>query len=439
MRIALLPAVVLLAGLCACGVDRWPENYIYTGRSLWIDSIMREDYLWWEEIPAFEELNYFLEPAEFLNAAKSSQDNYSTVDTFCATPLPTYGFDYTLSSIPSNDTAYYAQITYIIPGSPADEAGLKRGEWIMQVDGDYITSKRENVLTEGGGRALQVGTCRVFPATGESEADSTAIVFDRNVTLPAPASVEDAIVPFDTILDNHIGYIVYNSFSPEHDAEVLAFSQHCRNSGVDNVVIDLRYNEGGDMESAQLWGTILMPSTSQGNVFASLYYSEKQSSRNRELTFDMALLEGEGANLDLSTVYILTSDLTCGAAEMLVNGLRPYMRVVLVGGKTRGNYYGTAGYHNGTLGCQVNLVVCEALNAEGTADFADGFTPDLYVDGLGNPATVLPLGNPQEALLSAALGLINGTIELPSEEPGQSVARNVRVRRHFPKGLSVGR
>ncbi|MFR5757797.1 MAG: hypothetical protein ACLUE2_05015 [Bacteroides cellulosilyticus] len=84
-------------------------------------------------------------PGGFLKSIRSSLDkDYSSVDTLYATPTPSYGFDYSLYRISGNDTAYNALITYVIPESPASEVGLKRGEWIMQINDDYITKKRRN-------------------------------------------------------------------------------------------------------------------------------------------------------------------------------------------------------------------------------------------------------------------------------------------------------
>lgn len=426
--------------LCSCGSDRWAEYYPYTGCNLWIDSIMREDYLWWQEMPAFNDLNYFLSAEEFLNAVRSPNDNnYSRVDTLYATPAPTYGFDYSLSRIPENDTAYCALITYVIPHSPAAEAGLQRGEWIMLVDGDYITLKRESVLSNGGNRELLIGTYHLRPGTGESGEESIAeIVANRNVTLPAATPIADPIIPTYTLFDQHIAYVVYNSFSTERIDEVLQFSQYCHSNRIDNLILDLRYNEGGEIECAQLWGALLAPASQLGNTFASLYYNDKHSERNHELTLDPTLFEGRGTNLNLSCLYVLTSNLTSGAAEMLINCLKPYMEVILIGGNTKGDYYGTASYSDGRFPWILRPVVCEVFNAEGTADYANGFTPNYPIGDLDNLSQVLPLGNPNEALLSVALGYIHGDIPLPeSNKTKNNLIRNVKVKRYFTKGLSI--
>ena len=63
-----LLGILTLTTLFSCGQDRWPEYYPLTGRDLWIDSVMRQDYLWYEDIPSPKELNYFQEPAAFLKS-----------------------------------------------------------------------------------------------------------------------------------------------------------------------------------------------------------------------------------------------------------------------------------------------------------------------------------------------------------------------------------
>ena len=150
-KIILIPAltIVSLSGFFSCGVDRWPEYAHQTALDTWILDIMQQNYLWYQELPSYDDVNLFVEPASFLSKVKSKQDSYSFVDSVMATPLPTYGFDYSLVRNPDIDTAYNALITYVIPGSPAAQAGLERGDWIMKVDTSYISKKYETYLLQG--------------------------------------------------------------------------------------------------------------------------------------------------------------------------------------------------------------------------------------------------------------------------------------------------
>ena len=161
--------------------------------------------------------------------------------------------------------------------------------------------------------------------------------------LPASRPVEDVTIPAYDVLTGGVGYLAYNSFSAEDNSELLRLSQYYKENNVKEFVLDLRYNAGGAMDCVQLMATILAPADKLGSTLASLEYSQKQMSKDRELTFDNQLLQG-GNNLNLSKVYILTSSTTAGAAEMLINCLKPYMTVVLVGATTKGENVATASF-----------------------------------------------------------------------------------------------
>ena len=99
------------------------------------------------------------------------------------------------------------------------------------------------------------------------------------------------------------------------------------------------------MECVQLLADILVPADKLESPFAFLQYNDKQSAQNRDLILDSQLLQG-GVNLNLPTVYIITSGTTAGAAEMLINCLKPYMKVVLIGQTTKGEYVATETFIN---------------------------------------------------------------------------------------------
>lgn len=439
----LLPATLAMPFLATCGVNRWEEYYPLTQRDMWIDSLMREEYLWYKDIPSSENLNYFSEPATFLNSLLSSlDDGYSRIDSLYDVPETGYGFDYTLYSIADNDTAYNALVTYIMPGSPAEEAGLKRGEWIMMVDNEYITKKNETILTEGTAKKLLVGT---YGETTDEEGETVGFVkADRETQLPATRDIQDKDIPVCQVLEQngkHIGYMLYNTFSPDNADEVKQYAQQFKDSNVSDVVLDLRYNAGGDMESVELMAAILAPANQIGYTLAQLKYSDKKSTKDRTLTLDESLLQGT-ANLGLTRLYVLTSTTTAGASEMLINCLQPYMDVFIVGEKTKGQTVATEPFCSQKHSYCLRPVVCEVFNAQGTSDYASGFTPDEQVGSLSNLATVLPFGDPNETLLAKAIALINGETT-PDENVQTRLSRNmtavkhVNTRRHFSTGLRM--
>ena len=239
-KIILIPAltIVSLSGFFSCGVDRWPEYAHQTALDTWILDIMQQNYLWYQELPSYDDVNLFVEPASFLSKVKSKQDSYSFVDSVMATPLPTYGFDYSLVRNPDIDTAYNALITYVIPGSPAAQAGLERGDWIMKVDTSYISKKYETYLLQGT-KALELTLGEWKEVEIEDEEDGNegddgedegptmeyrVVPIDEPVEMPAARIVEDNPVHKYEIIESpvkniKVGYLMYNSFTAGTKAE----------------------------------------------------------------------------------------------------------------------------------------------------------------------------------------------------------------------------
>lgn len=440
--------VLALTALLSCGEDRWKEYYPWTGRDLWIDSAMRQDYLWYEDLPPSKKVNFFEEPTAFLKSLLSPRDKgYSTVDTLDNTPVLSYGFDYTLFKLATSDTVFNALVTYVIPQSPAAQAGMQRGEWIMLVDGDSITKNTEKRLIDGGSRELLLG--RYVVQKDEEDKETGIIESDRDVTLTAARVVTDDAIPAYRIIKIQntnftVGYVAYNQFvaGTEENKEkynnlLRSFSRECKNAGVNNFVLDLRYNAGGEMECVQLLGDILVPADKLESPLAYLQYNDKHPEKDRDLSLDSKLLQ-EGANLNLSTLYVLTGSVTAGAAEMLINCLKPYMKVVLIGQTTKGENVATGTYLNPKYPWILRPVVCEVFNSNDKSDYADGFKPDISMNETSYLANFLPLGNPEEALLNTALQLIVGNIELPeSGKTGMTAVKSVTVERNIRKGLII--
>ena len=235
--------------------------------------------------------------------------------------------------------------------------------------------------------------------------------------------------------------MAYNSFNKEDNSELLQLSQFFKDKDITDLVIDLRYNAGGEMECVQLLADILVPADKLNSPFASLEYtSQKRKYKDHELTLDSKLLQG-GVNLNLSKVYVLTSSTTAAASEMLINCLRPYMTVITIGTTTKGETVATESFPSNQFLWVLRPVVCQVFNSEGEADYTKGFTPNYAVSELSDFAKKLPLGDSNEALFSAAIGIIDGSIVLPEPKPEpetqMTVVKSVKVKRYFRNGLII--
>ena len=398
-----LLGTLILTSLFSCGVDRWPEYYPETGRDIWIDSVMRQEYLWYRDMPSPAAPDYFQKPEAFLKKAVASMDKgFSKIDSLLDEPIPSYGFNYSLYKVLDNDTAYNALISYVVPGSPAEEAGLKRGHWIMMLDGDYITKK---VYKE---------------VVGEDGKTTGSVVSIGDTTIPASRSLIDKPVHYFNVIPwdgKTVGYLMYNKFKAGPTADSQAYNDDLRKvfrefqtDGVNEFVLDLRYNTGGSLDCVQLLCTMLAPADKMNQLLALLRYSDKRVESNQDLTFNPALIQS-GANLNLSTVYVLTTNATRGAAEMVINCLNPYMKVILIGTQTAGEYVATEPFVHPTDRFILNLVVCNVFNVQEKSDYANGFKPAYEYNEDSYLSTYLPFGNTNETLLNVALKTMSGVTE----------------------------
>ena len=137
-------------------MDRWKEYAGQTQTDRWIDDTMRVWYYWVDAIPHTNDLNYFQAPFTFFASLKSEEDKFSTIDSLVSITttrsIPytdySYGFQFTTNQIEveGEENAIVAQILYVADGSPASEIGLKRGDWIMKMDGNFITEQNYKKL-----------------------------------------------------------------------------------------------------------------------------------------------------------------------------------------------------------------------------------------------------------------------------------------------------
>lgn len=434
--------LIVLAGLLVmplyfggCAVDRWEAYAGQTQTDRWIDDTMRVWYYWKQDIPHTNDLNYFSPPFEFFASVLSEQDGkdgqpFSTIDSLDAPAtrgVPStdygYGFQYTTNHVEDNDTALYARLLYVSPDSPAGEAGLERGDWILEMDGEPITENNYSRLNGGEGITLTVG---YYDATQD-----TILAYAEPQTLAPARTFYDNPVHYRNVYvsgSKRVGYLVYNHFtggltesSTEYDDDLREAFSYFATEQVNEFVLDLRYNNGGQLSCASLLCAMLAPSSALGQTLAYLEFNE--SIGEQEMVFDESLIQG-GANLNLSRLYVLTSTETASASEMLINCLKPYMEVVLVGGTTVGKNVASRAFVNEELMLDMRPIVCKLYNADRESEYAEGFTADVSVDENGDMARFLPFGNPDELMLYTALNLINGT----QSETQQAAAQTVTVK-----------
>ena len=417
--------------LTSCGEDRSGEFYAIVEDRMWIEEVMRENYLWAEDMPVIEKENdYFQEPATFFkkllskNALNGKGDKYSYMEetkkasrTLTLDRTSTYGMEFILTSDPTGITAHtFARVLYVLPDSPAQKAGIERGDWISAINDERITTDNYEKLTQGGNVSLT--RTRITPLE-----NGPGWQVSKDV-LNVGASVAMEINPFlvNKVWEadgQKIAYLVYNEFAtgPNNEGTESAYNEQMKQifaqfkaQSPDAFILDLRYNNGGFLQCAQALGSLLAPATAMGQNFVNLTFNAKANPQVIRYPFDTQYAD---ANLNLNKIYILTGKYTASASEVIINGLIPYLgaeNVVLIGTKTEGKNVAITSFENKTHGLTLCPVIAYISNANNEGDYSEGFQPTYQLDE-NNVIRWYPLGNPEEYLLKNTLSLITtGTL-----------------------------
>lgn len=162
----------------------------------WIEQTMRENYLWYSEFPDKSSLDFSLDPETFFKGLLSDKDGkdlpeghhyFSQLEKATVTKSiydanNSYGFDFATSNLKDGGSTYkIAIVLYVLKDSPAEEAGLKRGDWILGVNGSLGSIQDYDVLRSGGSVSLQLG---------KEIGNTKGFVSTRRVTLNASRTVE---------------------------------------------------------------------------------------------------------------------------------------------------------------------------------------------------------------------------------------------------------
>ncbi|MBI5066614.1 MAG: peptidase [Deltaproteobacteria bacterium] len=306
-----------------------------------------------------------------------------------------------------------ALVAYVEPGSPAARASIDRGAEILEVDGA--------VLLDGDPAVINGG---LFPADTTPHtlvlADAGASL-SRSVTM-TPATVAMTPVPAPVVVQSpggrKVGYVIMNDHLQAAEAGMTSAITQVRAAGVDDVVLDLRYNGGGYMLVASQTAYMLAgPARTSARIFERTIFNDKYPGIDPVAggTVDMPFYPyryfgSRGSalpTLSLPRLIVLTGGGTCSASESLMNGLAGVdLPVYQIGTTTCGKPYGF--YPKDNCGTTWFSIQFQGVNAKGFGDYADGLVPG-GTGGASFPGCAVAddflhaLGDPAEARLAAAL------------------------------------
>lgn len=388
--LSLLIALVV-AMFTSCGEDRTHEYYEKTEENQWTYSKMKEVYLWRDQIKEPSRTTFFSNTTKFFNSLIYSGDKVSYfTDSISA---GSYGVTFTVMRDPIGvrPSKVYALALMVEPGSPADIAGVKRGTWISSVGGAAFTTTKYSMLQSGGNTNLVTEFI-------EFDDETQKYYWEAGDTLQMEASVNytEQALYLDSIYavrEKKIGYLVLNNFDGEE------FTQHTQDAlqrfalgDVDEVVIDLRYCNGGSTANAASLASSFVPGELHGTPFCMLADADNEI----DTTY---CYSSQQTTLEEKKLYVIIGSQTTGVAELFATALNkslPMYDLLTIGAKSAGANVMTEKFES-PYGFSINPATNQVLLADST--LLQAMTPDYAVNELEQPVQVHELGSEQEYML----------------------------------------
>ena len=385
----------------------------------WIRAYMNERYLWYRDIPLLDLtatrynqvaasgqplvvqslVNLFQDSkTSKLTVSGSKVDKFSfMIDTYSWNNFSAgqdLGYGWMLKTV-GTGASTRVQVAYVYPSTRQGLAfaqGVMRGDEILSVDG-YSPADAD--------------PSRFYAALSPAQSGSHDFVFLRQGmqirrTLQAlEAELPQAEHRMVNVNGVRWGYLMFNSHVQSAEPALVQAMADFRAQGIDELVVDLRYNGGGYLAIASaLARAVAGPARTDNQIFEMTRFNDKRSAENFAMGFyATTLFTGQVyPTLDLARIYVLTSDETCSASESFINGLRGVdVQVIQVGTTTCGKPYGF--YPQDNCGITYAAMEFEGVNAKGQGGFSDGLQPVC----VARENLTYPLADARESLFASAI------------------------------------
>lgn len=296
-----------------------------SGINKFVWNYMRERYLWNDKMPQNINPDGFATPQLLLDAIIFKEsDRFTSIvkDDGARLNQITTGSAAGYGVLIGQDAQRNWRFLSVFPNSPASEAGLTRGMRIISVDGKVVTSTERPTLNTSASSSIEVedteGKIRVITATPRTYTQQPVIHTE-----------------IKTVGSRKIGYIVYQSFTQVSEEALTRTFAQFKSEGVSELIVDLRYNGGGLLRTLQMLGSMIAPANAIGKPLLKNQNNERYSRENSDILF-----ENNPNRLNLNRVVFIATGSSASASEILINSLRPFMNVAIVGSRTFGKFVG---------------------------------------------------------------------------------------------------
>lgn len=403
--------------------------------------IMQQWYLWNDEAEQAAkysgiDINNYGSADELLNFLRYRPTEFDRGFSFITTPQADaafaagqfigFGFSLVVPSSAPNTII----VSQVYAGGPAASAGIERGYTILSINGRSTASIINN---EGINTALG-------PAI---EGLTVGFTFaDRSSTTLPPVSLSKAVVDIDPVpvasiirdsFSNPIaGYIVLRSFVIPAEQQLRDAFALFTTEGVSEIIVDLRYNGGGLISTAGVFGSLLAGPGNAGNVFTEFNFNSARADANSQFNFT-----AEPNAITLNRIVFITTGNSASASELLINSLEPYFttpnEVVVIGQNTFGKPVGQSGFSFCAGERLLRPITFSTRNVLGQGDYFNG----LPVDCSASDDLTELLGDSNEAMLANAISYIENDACPSPVITTASTGKKLATHYTFPPGQTT--
>lgn len=365
----------------------------------WAYDSMQDFYLFYDQVPvvnpqSYESANDLVRSVRF-----AQRDDFSRVTDAQASTLQfDAGREFGLGYNFVRNTQGEAQISKVVPDSPFGRAGIERGDIILTVNGlAFDSPELPGIFIDS------------VIGSPDEPASSVWMIKSRDTEETVELNITTAEYTIDTVplaaiyrggtLSSALGYIHFTRFLETSVAELENAFTAFAESGVGELILDLRYNGGGRVSVARYLASKIAGSERAGDTIYEYRFNNKYQDDNFILDFAAGL-----GDLNLSRVIVLTTGRTASSSEIVIAGLQPHMEVVTIGTRSTGKPYIQYAYTR--CGEQLAVIEAEGFNDAGVSVFG-GIPATCYAEDDLTRNLGLNEDGVFEGFLNAAVDYIN--------------------------------
>lgn len=424
LSVILFASLLVVSSCKKKNVDPDPQGEVTNAEiNRWILDTMKYYYYWNEEIPNERNLNLnspstnFFETLLFRPADRFSWiQNAKELKAESSGIIKTTGLG--ISFVQDEATSKVVlSVRYVHKGSPADLQGIKRGDMFIGINGEDWKLSGNSItnadpLFENNPFTLQ--ECMLV---------DEVLTRGRTVSLTPVEGFQENAILLDSIITTENGtkvaYLFYNRFlGPQLQELVDAFVKF-KAANVTELIVDERYNLGGHVVAASLLSALIHKNFTITSPFIHFdmnrNFKDVTETYGEQFGYENADLVTR-VNLGLSRVFILATDNSASASELLINNLKPFLgpsNVIHIGSTTIGKDEFSTTFESSSPRLKANdetdwgiqPIIGKYKNADLAGDFENGLVPQHVVNEKNFPYA--PMGSSQDRLIAKALGLID--------------------------------